>query len=215
MLAGSVKRGGQQTRNQSRPRIETVAPLGKVSPGGNSQKRIRSTQAIERVRFLAADRRESSPCHPAAHVMGTVALVLHLFGQPRFVLRQGKFVLAGAHHSKDRRPHKEKKSHKGRNRIARQAKDRARPGAAEEKRLAGLDRDAPQIGLRAHGGQGRLDQISRADRNAAHDHEDIVFEAPSQTPLDRGARHPGNVRPTPTDTPHLSKSARRSVELLS
>src|SRR6266404_7410124 len=98
MLAECVKREQQQTRRSIENQDGNGGPAWKDLSRRNSQKRIRATQTIERVRFLAADRSEFSVSHPATHIMGTIALVLHFFGQLCFGPRQGKFILSRTHH---------------------------------------------------------------------------------------------------------------------
>src|SRR5450631_1261981 len=107
MRAEGVKRDRPQRRRLIEEEDRNGVPARKNLARRNSQKRIRATQAIECVRFLTADRREFSVSHPAAYVMGTVALVFHLFSQLRFVPRQGKLLFPGTHHSKNRGPHKQ------------------------------------------------------------------------------------------------------------
>ena len=116
--------------------------------------------------------------------MGTIALVLHFFGQLCFGPRQRKFILSRTHHLKDRRPHKQQKSHECRNRIPRQTKYSAPARTAKEKWLTRFYRDAPQISLRADGGQGWFHQISCANGNAAHNDKNVVFETLPQRCFD-------------------------------
>src|ERR1700681_833974 len=163
MLAECVKRGQQQRRRLIKNEDRNDGLPGKDLARRNSQKRIRSTQPVERVRFLTTNQGESSISHPAAQLMRTVAPVLHFFGQLCFGPQQRKLILSRAHHSKDRRPHKEQKGHECRNRVPRQTKDRAPARAAKEKWLTRFYRYAPQIGLRTHGGQGWFHQISCAN----------------------------------------------------
>ena len=60
MLAECVKRERQQTRRLIQNEDGNGGPARKDLARRNSQKRVRATQSIKRVRFLAADRREFS-----------------------------------------------------------------------------------------------------------------------------------------------------------
>ena len=95
MLAECVKREWQQTATLIENENGNGGPAPKDLARRNTQKCMRATQAIERVRFLTTNRSESSVSHAAAHIMGTVARVLHVFGQLCFVRRQRKFIFAG------------------------------------------------------------------------------------------------------------------------
>src|SRR5438270_5951814 len=117
--------------------------------GSDSQQCVRAAQAEERVRFLATNRREFSANYPSAHVMRTIARVLHFFGELRIEARQRKFLITRAHHFEKGWPHKKEECHESGNGIAGQTEDRALTRPPEEKWLARFDRHAPQISLRA------------------------------------------------------------------
>src|SRR5437660_5866560 len=106
MLAECVKRDRQERQRLIENKDRNGGLFAENLALRNPQKRIRATQPVESVRFLAPDWSECSVSHPATHIMGTIALVLHFFGQLCFGPRQEKFILSRTHHLKDRRPHK-------------------------------------------------------------------------------------------------------------
>src|SRR5437762_11437502 len=99
MLAECVKRGQQQRRRLIENKDGNDGLLGKDLARRDSQKGIRSTQPVKRVRFLTTNRDESSVSRPATQVMRTVAVVLHFFGQLCFGRRQRELIFPGTHHS--------------------------------------------------------------------------------------------------------------------
>src|SRR5436190_8413471 len=131
MLAQGVKRRSQETPGSREIQDRNRGSAGEGFARRQSQKRIRAAQAIKGVRLLATDRGEFSLPQPAAHIMRAVAFIFDSIGQLRFLLWQRKVPSPGTHHSKNRGPHKKEKRDEGRNGIARQPKDRSRPGTAE------------------------------------------------------------------------------------
>src|SRR2546423_7159261 len=183
MVARRVKRSARESASiQRQDRHPRAVP--KTAARRHAEKSVGAAQAVEGMRFLAADRREFFIAELSSDVMRPIAVVVQIADEDRIGLWQQKLVVSSAHQAENCRPNKKKKGDERRNGIPRKSEDRAIASPSKQKWFSRLHCDSPQIGLGANRVQARLDQIPCTDRNAAEHDQDFKLKCVAKGMLD-------------------------------
>src|SRR5436309_11262680 len=130
MVARRVKRSATESASiQQKDRHRRAVP--KTAARRKAEKSVGATQAVEGMRFLAADRREFFVAEVSADVMRPIAVVIQIAGERCIGLWQQQLVVSSAHQAENRRPNKKKKGDERRNGIPGKSEDRAIASASK------------------------------------------------------------------------------------